>query len=1345
LKRKLTIVILTAVVLFTVVQVLFTEHRGNVRQISCIYNYWHSASDIVVDEGYAYAATGASGLQIADISDPDDIEIVGYYDDNPGEADHVAISDGHAYLISSYLPQYEEDDENRHSSLEIIDISNRDNPDPVSELKLESEILSISLTDEYLFFTVRHYFPNPNGPSVGGLMVIDISDPAEPEIAGRYSTYFNPHNIQVMNDVAYFLSDNQGTYIFILDVSDVEGIREISTYEQNLDGNSMLALSDTLILVTIINDNDLVDLMILDASDPEELDSITIARLDAEGVIALAVGDGFAYLATNDSSLIVMDISDPTEPEESARIELPAAAVCLTVENGTLLFGYPYLYNGDNMPIEYEGERGIHVMDIENPEEPEEIGSYLTNGIACEVQVVGDYAYLAAGPEGFRIIDVSDSIRPVEIASFIPEGGDIRLLHVVEDYAYLADWSFGLRVVDISDLDNLEEIGLFEIENRISTIQVEDDYAFIGTTRDGFIVDVSHPAEPALSYETGDNWDCLYVDGLNLYVINSRVLTIFDILSPEEPEELGETEIESNALDFVVEGDYAFISGQRSVFKNTTAGYFQVIDVSDSENPEAFNVIPFESVGNSIYVSRGCAFIAEDDWGILVYDVTSPEHPIQLGYFDTPGVALGIYEADGLVYVADYTNLGIYFALGVGSIEASADSLGFGVVHPNSTRDLILSITNTGDADLTITDIEVAGNEFSCDFENEVSLEPDEDFEITVSFAPEEERMFSGELLISTDEADAAAAIVDLGGYGHRGVLIETPGSAQDVFVNESYAYVADGGEGLFIVDVSEPVRPDSASRIETYGEAFGVFVLDDYAYVADYSDGLYIINVSDPENPDSMGRIDPFGTARDVFVDGDYTYLACGGTGLYIIDVSEPRDPEVVGYFDDFHNAYGVFVVGDFAYVVARDDGFQIINVSEPAEPSLVSSLDTQGLALGIFVESDYAYVADSYSGLCIIDVSDPENPVVVSSFDTQGEARDVFVANDFAFVAEGPSGGGMGGEPSTPGNLIVLDVANPAMPFQVDSYWSWGSLSGVFVDGDHAYVTDSQVGMFVIDVSELAHSGISVSSTSLDFGAVHPDSTEELTLTISNAGDAELTLTDILIEGDGFSSDFGNEVSLDPEESFDLTVTFAPEEQGTFPGELTIETDEENVVIVPVSLHGMGHRGTHIATPGYARDVHVDGGYAYVANYGTYNGLFIVDVSDPEDPDSVSSFNTPGYVWSIYVSDDLAYVTNYGNYNGILIFDVSEPENPDSLGSLDLPYYALDVFQSGDYAYVADYTSGLCIVNVSEPNNPEEVSVFDTPGSAYDVFVVDTIAYVADMAVDCRWSMSPIRKSRT
>jgi len=72
----------------------------------------------------------------------------------------------------------------------------------------------------------------------------------------------------------------------------------------------------------------------------------------------------------------------------------------------------------------------------------------------------------------------------------------------------------------------------------------------------------------------------------------------------------------------------------------------------------------------------------------------------------------------------------------------------------------------------------------------------------------------------------------------------DTAGYAKGVAVSGDYAYVANGSNGLVIVDVSSKSAPALAGSYDTVGSAQGVAVSGDYAYVADGVNGLVILRM---------------------------------------------------------------------------------------------------------------------------------------------------------------------------------------------------------------------------------------------------------------------------------------------------------------------------------------------------------------------------------------------------------------------------------------------------------------------------------------------------------------------
>ncbi|MCP4582995.1 MAG: hypothetical protein GY839_15410, partial [candidate division Zixibacteria bacterium] len=146
-------------------------------------------------------------------------------------------------------------------------------------------------------------------------------------------------------------------------------------------------------------------------------------------------------------------------------------------------------------------------------------------------------------------------------------------------------------------------------------------------------------------------------------------------------------------------------------------------------------------------------------------------------------------------------------------------------------------------------------------------------------------------------------------------------------------------------------------------------------------------------------------------------------------------------------------------------------------------------------------------------------------------------------------------------------------------------------------------------------------------------------------------------------------------------------------------------------------------ITTPGNTYGVDVVGQYAYTADY--YEGMSVIDISDPVNPVIVGRESMPGRALDIRVNGNYAYCSDDGE-GSLSIVDISDPANPTLTSTLYTTdrAYSLDVI--GDYVFVADGGAGVQVVDVSDPYNPIIIDniAFPTGG----VFVEGNLGYIVN-----------------
>lgn len=197
------------------------------------------------------------------------------------------------------------------------------------------------------------------------------------------------------------------------------------------------------------------------------------------------------------------------------------------------------------------------------------------------------------------------------------------------------------------------------------------------------------------------------------------------------------------------------------------------------------------------------------------------------------------------------------------------------------------------------------------------------------------------------------------------------------------------------------------------------------YALVADGEEGLILVDVDtltdgDPEN-NRLSRgvtFNPEGKlagARMVKTLGHYAYIVSERNGLSVVDLDQPLSPRLVHQSapGELNGARAIELQFRYAFVLDRE-GLKVFDVTDKERPALVPSATVPlGEARGLCVSRTYAYIAAGREGLVIVDVQDPTHPARLEYNRADApldDSYDVSVATTnasfFAYVADGKNG---------------------------------------------------------------------------------------------------------------------------------------------------------------------------------------------------------------------------------------------------------------------------------------------------------------------------------------------------
>ncbi|MCP4104584.1 MAG: hypothetical protein GY749_03450 [Desulfobacteraceae bacterium] len=554
-----------------------------------------------------------------------------------------------------------------------------------------------------------------------------------------------------------------------------------------------------------------------------------------------------------------------------------------------------------------DGYRGLQIIDISDPENPQVTGSASTSGTAYNVTVAEDKAYVACG-RGLQIIDISDSKNPLTIG-FVKTASTASDVKVADDKAYIACGRYskkwrGIQIADISNSKKPLIIGSVETPENVKALTVVDNmvYAACGDlfVNGGFrVVDITDSEQPQLigyieipgmAYDVAVSDDKAYVTYID--ITGPDGLKIIDISNPDNLQIIGSWDERSGDI-------YGVTVEKDKVFITDGACGIRIIDVSCPEQPRSLGVVYSEGPSD-VTVEDGKAYVIKDSGGLNIIDISKPEKSQNIASVDTPVFALDVTVSGNTAYVTEGYGGGLQLIdienqEITGKVE-SPDQTGFFEVKVKENRAYV-----------------------SCnDYSQEKSY-----------------------LRIIDISNPADPYIID---------SVDMPFNIKNFVITENMGFAAIGGiefgvigGGLQIIDLNDSKNPQIISSVETPKPAIAVAVADERVYLSDAEKKVRIIDISNPEYPQFAGLLNTIGLVTSFFVAENNLYLMSFVSGQYgrkclqVVDIEDPDAPENIGFFYGSDDNFGrlipriAAVANNKVYLMSPTNGITVVDVSNP------------------------------------------------------------------------------------------------------------------------------------------------------------------------------------------------------------------------------------------------------------------------------------------------------------------------------------------------------------------------------------------------------------------------------
>jgi len=481
------------------------------------------------------------------------------------------------------------------------------------------------------------------------LAVLDVADPAEPEVRSLMEVDEVARGIVAARGYAYLLTEMGG--LQVVDLTDPAVIRLGAQVPLEVDVDDSLALAgDTLFAAT--RSSGLVAFSLDDPAKPRRVGAFRRAG----GGQDVAIDGDIGYLLTQDVHLLVIDVQDPAAMRMLASLPLNAgSAYDIAVSRTFVQVAHMY---------------GVTILDASDPARPRVVGDAavpeLWYDFDLDLAAQGGFAFVASAFKGLYVVDFHDPARPEVIAVERPPA-------IVEDVAVDGDTAFvasglgGLWAVDIRDPAQprvVDVVDIFAAEPEDEWTSLEcvaagggfayaldtwSDILFIVRQRgDGTLEVVSELPIPGPS-PGGPAKNIAYAGG-RVYVPNGERLWIADVQEQAAPRILGSAAV-AGAGSVVVREGVAFV-GTDAAPQNSS---IQAVDVRDPARPLVigrFDLIGYYTPGLAL---DGARLLAAHN-SLRVIDVADPSAPRQVG--EAAGRSSAVAAAEGYGFLDFYDSDG---------------------------------------------------------------------------------------------------------------------------------------------------------------------------------------------------------------------------------------------------------------------------------------------------------------------------------------------------------------------------------------------------------------------------------------------------------------------------------------------------------------------------------------------------------------------------------------------------------------------------------------------------------------------------------------------------------------
>ncbi len=469
-----------------------------------------------------------------------------------------------------------------------------------------------------------------------GLVILDVSDPNNPQYLSKYYTQVSPEQITLYGDYAYVAggSGAGGAAMMIFDISDKYNPVKVGQYGEDFAGWKITidTANSPLVAAVCAGDHGVHFVDISDPANPQFLSHYNLP--DARDV--LIDGDTAYVIDLQTQLFVVLNVTDYSNFYGYNYFVLPGGPRKLLKKGDYIYVIEEAGHIDDWIPPQIQA---IDVSDVYNPTIVATYDSLSMDFCLWDAKIVGDTLFVAMGrlPQ-VHFYDISD---PMQIIwrGFIAGYEDAFELDIADSFLYVTCSSTGMGIFDIGNLDSSYRISNYSCEaggdcfsGAAYNIKLFDTFAYILNKGAIMPISIADPANPyalgcdnytnGRDFDVQDDFACI-IHGKNSHVRSVDMTNIYDPVTIEY------FDTDNKNWDVDISGNYAYIAADSAGIQIydisnpwdlVHVGYYDDIYVDESH------------IAGTITIRDNIAFVG-DSWGMRALDITDPINPVKIGDF----------------------------------------------------------------------------------------------------------------------------------------------------------------------------------------------------------------------------------------------------------------------------------------------------------------------------------------------------------------------------------------------------------------------------------------------------------------------------------------------------------------------------------------------------------------------------------------------------------------------------------------------------------------------------------------------------------------------------------------